>query len=113
MFQIAIQTARVMCDLGSTIPLLVVGSILLGVFVYWNMRVASRPVIPPHLAQNRTVVLGALIGFFDFVSQVRVLQSDAYLGLDVVLPHFRISIFIRSGRQAMVHRHLWSAWPVS
>lgn len=47
--------------------MLVVGLVLLPVFVLWELRFASRPVIAPRFMVNRAVVGASIIGFFDFV----------------------------------------------
>jgi hypothetical protein len=47
--------------------MLVLGVVLLFVFAYWDLRVATQPVIAPRFLKNRSVVLASLIGFFDFV----------------------------------------------
>lgn len=49
--------------------MLVIGVVLLFVFAYWDLRVATRPVIAPRFLKNRSVVLASLIGFFDFVGR--------------------------------------------
>lgn len=51
--------------------MLIVGVVFLGVFVYWDLRVATRPVIAPRFWKNRSVIFAALIGFFDFVGRSR------------------------------------------
>ncbi|KAI6105135.1 major facilitator superfamily domain-containing protein [Pisolithus croceorrhizus] len=53
---------------GSTIAMLAVGAALLGVFAYWDIRVAKAPVIAPRFVRNRGVILAASIGFLDFMS---------------------------------------------
>lgn len=53
---------------GPIIAMLVVGVALLGVFAYWDIRVAKVPVIAPRFVRNRSVILAAFIGFFDFMS---------------------------------------------
>ncbi|KAH7922339.1 hypothetical protein BV22DRAFT_1121535 [Leucogyrophana mollusca] len=52
----------------STIIMLVIGVVLLGVFAFWDLRIAKRPVIAPRFLRNRSVVFASLIGFFDFMS---------------------------------------------
>ncbi|KAI6102704.1 major facilitator superfamily domain-containing protein [Pisolithus croceorrhizus] len=52
----------------STIAMLAVGAALLGVFAYWDIRVAKAPVIAPRFVRNRGVILAASIGFLDFMS---------------------------------------------
>lgn len=58
--------------------MLVVGIVLLGVFVVWDLRVAKRPVVPAHYFDNRAVVGASLIGFFDFVRLV-LLHKSLYI----------------------------------
>ncbi|KAI6137173.1 major facilitator superfamily domain-containing protein [Pisolithus sp. B1] len=53
---------------GSIIAMLAVGVALLGIFAYWDIRVAKVPVIAPRFVRNRSVILAAFIGFFDFMS---------------------------------------------
>jgi hypothetical protein len=48
--------------------LLAGGAGLLGAFVWWDLRHAASPVIARPFINNRTVLLAAGIGFFDFVS---------------------------------------------
>lgn len=52
---------------GSIIAMIVVGCVLFLVFLAWDLRFASRPVIAPRLVRNRAAVGAAFIGFFDFV----------------------------------------------
>lgn len=47
--------------------MLVLGVVFLFVFVYWDLRVATRPVIAARFLRNRSVVFASIIGFFDFV----------------------------------------------
>ncbi|KAI6000943.1 hypothetical protein EDC04DRAFT_2791361 [Pisolithus marmoratus] len=53
---------------GPIIAMLIIGVALLGVFAYWDIRVAKVPVMAPRFVRNRSVVLAAFIGFFDFMS---------------------------------------------
>ncbi|KAF9234946.1 major facilitator superfamily domain-containing protein [Melanogaster broomeanus] len=53
---------------GSIISMLVVGVFLLSVFAYWDLCIASRPVIAPRFVKNRSVIFASFIGFFDFMS---------------------------------------------
>ena len=48
------------------IAMLVVGCLLLPVIAVWEIYVAKRPVIARRFLTNRTVILAAWIGFFDF-----------------------------------------------
>ena len=85
--------------------MLVVGVVLLFVFAVWDFKFASRPVIPFRFVRNRTVVIGSLVGFFDFV-------RSQYSGVDIVnpniiyialfLPHFHLSLCLCRRRQALV-----------
>lgn len=50
------------------IAMLVVGGLLLPVLIFWDFKIAKYPVIAPRFCMNRSVVLAALIGAFDFVS---------------------------------------------
>ncbi|KAI6037915.1 major facilitator superfamily domain-containing protein [Pisolithus marmoratus] len=53
---------------GPIIAMLIIGVALLGVFAYWDIRVAKVPVMAPRFVRNRSVILAAFIGFFDFMS---------------------------------------------
>lgn len=53
---------------GPIIVMLIVGVVLLGVFAYWDIRVAKIPVFAPRFMRNTSVIIAALIGFFDFMS---------------------------------------------
>ncbi|KIN99039.1 hypothetical protein M404DRAFT_16569 [Pisolithus tinctorius Marx 270] len=53
---------------GPIIAMLIVGVVLLGVFAYWDIRVAKIPVFAPRFMRNTSVIIAALIGFFDFMS---------------------------------------------
>ena len=55
-------------SLASMIAMIVVGCILLPVVAAWEIYVAKRPVIARRFLTNRTVILAAWIGFFDFFS---------------------------------------------
>ncbi|KAJ7154185.1 drug:h+ antiporter [Mycena filopes] len=44
------------------------GVVVLPLFVYWETRRATHPVVPWRLLRNRTILAGCAINFFDFVS---------------------------------------------
>lgn len=46
----------------------VIGILLLPVFLVYSWKFSKYPVVPKRFLQNKTVVLAALIGAFDFVS---------------------------------------------
>ena len=46
----------------------VIGILLLPVFLFYSWKFSKYPVVPKRFLQNKTVVLAALIGAFDFVS---------------------------------------------
>ena len=50
------------------IAMIVVGCILLPAIAAWEILFAKRPVIARRFLTNRTVILAAWIGFFDFFS---------------------------------------------
>ncbi|KAK7038265.1 MFS domain-containing protein [Favolaschia claudopus] len=52
------------------IPAMIVigGALVFPLFVYWETKRATYPVIPWRLLRNRTVLAGCAINFFDFVS---------------------------------------------
>ena len=50
------------------IAMLVVGVILLPAVAIWESAVAKWPAIPLRFLSNRTVIIAAWIGFFDFFS---------------------------------------------
>ncbi|KAF8640180.1 hypothetical protein AX16_010235 [Volvariella volvacea WC 439] len=52
----------------SMIAMLVVGLVLLPVFVIWDFKFAKYPVVAKRFVTNRSVVIAAMIGFFDFMS---------------------------------------------
>ncbi|KAL5493064.1 hypothetical protein ACEPAI_4512 [Sanghuangporus weigelae] len=62
------NNARRRWENPSMIAMLVVGVVLLFVFAIWDLRFAKRPVVAPRFLRNRSVVLAAWVGFFDFVS---------------------------------------------
>ncbi|KAH0838678.1 major facilitator superfamily domain-containing protein [Lanmaoa asiatica] len=62
------QTVKGQWKNVSVISMLTVGVVFLFVFVHWDFRVATRPVIAPRFLKNRSVIFAALIGFFDFMS---------------------------------------------
>jgi len=47
--------------------MLVIGVVFLFMFAYWDLRIATQPVIVPRFLKNKSVILASLIGFFDFV----------------------------------------------
>ncbi|KAI0755989.1 drug:h+ antiporter [Irpex lacteus] len=53
---------------GSIIAMLVVGIILLFVFAAWDIRFATRPIMPARFLKNRAFIAASWIGFFDFVA---------------------------------------------
>jgi len=64
-------------DSYKIITLLVVGGVVLIVFVVYESRLAVKPLFPARFFRNPTIMIAALIGFFDFVSfylQVRPLS---------------------------------------
>ncbi|KAF8205498.1 major facilitator superfamily domain-containing protein [Mycena galopus ATCC 62051] len=44
------------------------GVVTLPIFIYWETKKATHPVIPWRLLRNRTILAGCTINFFDFVS---------------------------------------------
>ncbi|KAI0092894.1 drug:h+ antiporter [Irpex rosettiformis] len=62
------QTASRGWHNGSIIAMLVVGIVLLFVFAGWDIRFATRPVMPGRFLRNRAFVAASWIGFLDFVS---------------------------------------------
>ncbi|KAI0337328.1 drug:h+ antiporter [Trametopsis cervina] len=52
----------------SIIAMLVVGLVLMFVFALWDMRFATRPILPGRFLRNRAFIAAAWIGFFDFIS---------------------------------------------
>ncbi|KAI0742084.1 drug:h+ antiporter [Daedaleopsis nitida] len=52
----------------SMIAMLVIGCLLIFGVVFWEFKFAKRPVLARRLLMNRTVVIAAWIGFFDFFS---------------------------------------------
>ncbi|KAF8880998.1 drug:h+ antiporter [Infundibulicybe gibba] len=53
---------------ASIIAMLVVGIVLVPVFVVWDFKYASKPVLAKRFCLNRSVMIAALIGAFDFIS---------------------------------------------
>ncbi|KAI9572565.1 MFS general substrate transporter [Boletus coccyginus] len=62
------QTAEDQWKNASVISMLVIGVVFLFIFAYWDLRIATQPVIAPRFLKNRSVILASLIGFFDFMS---------------------------------------------
>lgn len=54
------------------IAMLVVGCVLLFGVAIWDFKFASYPAIPRRFVVNRSVMFASLIGFFDFVSLLRL-----------------------------------------
>jgi hypothetical protein len=75
----------------------VIGILLLPVFLVYSWKFAKYPVVPKRFLQNKTVVLAALIGAFDFVS---FYLSFTYLYSFVVIvkpwPLLHANYFIQS-----------------
>ena len=94
-----------MC-IGSIIAMLVLGVVLLFVFAYWDFKFARNPVIPFRFIKNRTVVIGSLIGFFDFVRPLRPTDllsiTYIYLYAGIILHLVFISFRLRRRRQTLV-----------
>ncbi|KAJ7264868.1 major facilitator superfamily domain-containing protein [Mycena haematopus] len=44
------------------------GVVTFPIFVFWEVKMATHPVIPWRLLRNRTILAGCTINFFDFVS---------------------------------------------
>ena len=95
----------IMC-IGSIIAMLVLGVVLLFVFAYWDFKFARNPVIPFRFIKNRTVVIGSLIGFFDFVRPLRPTDllsiTYIYLYAGIILHLVFISFRLRRRRQTLV-----------
>ncbi|GAA5939078.1 hypothetical protein JCM10213_006022 [Rhodosporidiobolus nylandii] len=49
--------------------LILLGFLTLVFFGWYELRLASIPLLPPRLLKNRTIVAGSLMGFFHFCSQ--------------------------------------------
>ena len=62
------QTAKGGWNNGSMIAMIVIGGVLLFVFAGWDIRFATRPVMPGRFLKNRAFVAASWIGFLDFVS---------------------------------------------
>lgn len=53
--------------LALMVAMLVAGIALLSLFLIWDLRFASRPVIAPRFVRNRSVIIAGFIGLLDFV----------------------------------------------
>ncbi|PPQ68692.1 hypothetical protein CVT24_007577 [Panaeolus cyanescens] len=51
----------------SMIAMIVVGFVVFPAFVFWESK-ANFPVVPLHFFKNRTFLIAAAVGFFDFIS---------------------------------------------
>lgn len=81
--------------------MLAIGIVFLFMFAYWDLRVATRPVIAPRFLKNKSVIFAALIGFFDFVGHRPlpvITTRPSQTSTDVLLSHVHISVFFRVGR---------------
>ncbi|TFK35357.1 drug:h+ antiporter [Crucibulum laeve] len=52
----------------SMVAMLVVGIVLIPAFILWDLKYAKYPVVARRFVFNKTVVIAALIGAFDFIS---------------------------------------------
>jgi hypothetical protein len=52
------------------------GLLLLVAFLFWDLGHASSPVIARPFVRNKTVLIAAAIGFFDFVGYVESYAKD-------------------------------------
>ncbi|KAH7108097.1 drug:h+ antiporter [Auriculariales sp. MPI-PUGE-AT-0066] len=67
---------------GDIIAMLTLGPIILIGFVFYEAKLAPKPLFPLNFFSNRTVMAAALIGFFDFISfylQVSFQYSFIYI----------------------------------
>ncbi|XP_006455502.1 hypothetical protein AGABI2DRAFT_187797 [Agaricus bisporus var. bisporus H97] len=62
------QTAEGHWRNASIIAMIIIGGCLLPFFAFWEVKFARYPVIPKRFLSNRTIVLAAFIGAFDFIS---------------------------------------------
>ena len=84
--------------------MIVVGFIVVPIFAAWE-RYTSYPIIPTRYLKNRTVVIAALIGLFDFVGQRLLFHSHIPLTVrfsDLLLPHISVPVLVYLGCSAMV-----------
>ena len=59
--------------------MLVVGFVILLLFLLWDTRYATRPVIGPRFLRNRSFIFASLIGFMDFVRiSVHYIECDLF-----------------------------------
>ncbi|KAF9049078.1 ferrichrome-type siderophore transporter [Panaeolus papilionaceus] len=54
-------------DNPSMIAMIVIGFVIFPAFVFWESR-AKFPVVPVHFFKNRSFLIAASVGFFDFIS---------------------------------------------
>lgn len=63
-------------ELKQRVGLFSLGLLLLVAFLVWDLRHASSPVIARPFIRNKTVLIAAAVGFFDFVSYVNPCAAD-------------------------------------
>jgi hypothetical protein len=62
------QTVHKGWDNPSIIVMIVIGVVLLFVFAFWDIKFASRPIMPGRFLKNKAFIGAVWIGFFDFVA---------------------------------------------
>ena len=75
----------------SMIAMVTVGCLLLPVFVVWEWKFAKHPVIPTRFLKNRTFVIAALVGAFDFVCIPFFFVFEVFVLMENVQVSFYIS----------------------
>lgn len=101
------------------IAMLVVGCVLLPAITVWEIKFAKHPVLASRLLKNRTVLIAAWIGFFDFVRTcISMVSMRAFLLVAadshprttvlVLLVH-RVPVLVHLDHQGMVRLPLLPA----
>lgn len=63
---------------ASIIAMIIVGGCLVPLHGFWEFKFTKYPVVPKRFVLNRTVVLAAMIGAFDFVRFIIFAVPDMY-----------------------------------
>lgn len=80
------------------------GCALFGVFLWWDLTRASRPIVARRFLRNRTVVTATVVGCFDFVRRGLFVKCVTDAQADVVLRNVHVPVLVRAHREALVSR---------
>ena len=78
------------------IAMIVVGIVLIPGVAFWEVGFAKRPVLAGRLLKNRTLMIAAWIGFFDFVRNTLLRACDCAYGSALQFSYYLTTTYLYS-----------------